>query len=111
MSVFDLSDEASLKDEIWFSLHLRRGDFFQRPERGSDLHKLRRGTATTATVGKAEAMCKRALQWLLDAGKITSLMVSAALVEPQKLQINIKVVAADGQPVDLATFIPVGVLQ
>jgi len=110
VSVFDLSDAASLKDEIWFSLHLRRGDFFQHPERGSDLHTLRRGKATTATAGKAEAMCRRALQWLLDTGKITSLLVSAALVEPQRLQINILVVGADGQPVDLTTFIPVGVI-
>lgn len=111
MSVFDLSDPASLKDEIWFSLHLRRGDFYQNPERGSDLHTLRRGKATTATTGKAESMAKRALQWLLDAGRITSLLVSAAFVEPQKLQLSIRAVGADGEPVELTTFVPVGVLS
>lgn len=110
MSVFDLGDPASLKDLVWISLELRRGTFFQAPERGSDLHTLRRGNVTPATPGRAEAMAKRALQWLVDAGKAKSITASASIVSTHRLQLNIRVVGANGQPVDLATFVPVGVI-
>lgn len=110
MSVFDLADPASLKDLVWISLELHRGAFFQAPERGSLLHTLRRGSVTPATPGRAVAMAKDALQWLVDAGKATSVTASASIISIHRLQLDIRVVGADGQPVELSTFVPVGVV-
>lgn len=111
MSVFDLADPASLKDDIWFSLHLQRGSFYRDPSRGSEFHLLKK--ATTATPSRAEAMAKRALRWLVDAGRIsatTPILASASLVTAHRLQLDIRVVGSDGQPVELSTFVPVGAI-
>jgi phage gp46-like protein len=111
VSTFDLSEPASLKDCIWISLHVKRGTFFRDPQRGSEFHLLNK--ASTATPARASAMAKRALRWLVDAGRISSnepIVANATLVTDHRLQLDIKVVGADGQPVDLTTFVPVGAM-
>lgn len=112
MSTFDLAEPASLKDDIWFSLQLRRGTFYQRPDRGSEFHTIKK--ATVGIPARAEAMAKRALQWLVEAGRIRAdepIIASAAMVTEHRLQLDIRVIGADGQPIDLTTFVPVGAIS
>jgi phage gp46-like protein len=112
VSTFDLAEPASLKDDIWLSLQIRRGSFYQRPDRGSEFHTIKK--ATTGVPARAEAMAKRALQWLVEAGRIsaaTPIIVSAALVTEHRLQLDVRVIGADGQPIDLTTFVPVGAIS
>lgn len=110
MSVADFAIPGTLADAAWILIHLRRGAFFQSPDIGSDLHLLRNGKATPATPGKAEAMARRALQPLIAQGRATSVVPSARLISSTNLQLNIRIAAASGKDVDIATFIPVGVV-
>ena len=110
MSVVDFAQPASLKDNIWLSLHVRRGSFFQRPGFGSRLHELERATATDRTAARAAAMAKDALAWLIDQELASTITALAAIESDKRLRLDISVTSTNRQTVDVSTFIPVGVI-
>ena len=111
MSVYTLAEPESLKDNIWILLKTRRGSFWQRPSLGSDLHELQNAPAIDRTAVRAVAMAKKALAILVAQGRASNISATAAIVDQSRLQLDIVVIDSARLPVELSTFIPVGVIS
>ena len=96
----------SLFNNIFLSLHVRRGDWWLLPEFGSRLHLLRKNTSSD----KAKEYIKEALAWLKTAGRIEELSVDVAIAEQEdgKTRLNavISVTRPDNTDATFNLFIP-----
>ena len=110
MSIFTLSEPASIKDNIWILLKIRRGSFWQRPSMGSRLHELRNAPAINETTTRAVSMTTEALSILIAQGRASEISAAAAIVGTNRLQLDARILDSSGEPVDLSTFVPVGVI-
>lgn len=100
----------SILNNIYLSLMIRRGSFFQNPDFGARLHLLQRAKNTANTELLAKEYCKEALQWLFDTGKAEKIEVFTERDITQdlhRLKLLIRVTQADGQQVSYATFLEV----
>ncbi len=105
---FDRAD--SIMNNIFLSLMVRRGSFFQNPEFGSRLHLLHRAKNTEKTAALAVEYCKEALQWLLDVGRATKIEVVSQrdrLQDLNRLKLLIETTQADGRTVTFDYFVEV----
>lgn len=76
---------TTLMNNIYLSLTARKGSFFADTSFGSRLHLLQRSKNTEATARLAIDYCKEALQWMIDAGKISKVEVYAQRDHTQDL--------------------------
>lgn len=110
MSGIDFAQTWTVRDTAWHSLKIRRGAYWQRPDLGSDLHLLRNQKSTPTTLARAEAMAQKALAWMVSQGMLLSTSSSAAFDGPRRLRLRVTLIGLDRKPIDLQTFIPVGVV-
>ena len=97
-------------NNIYLSLIVRRGSFFQNTDFGSRLHLLKRAKNTEKTAALAEEYCKEALQWLIDTGRATKINVYTQrdrLQDLNRLKLLAEVTQADGRQVSFETFVEV----
>lgn len=96
----------SILNNIYLSLTVKRGTFFQNPGFGSRLHELSRAKNTARTRNLAAEYAKEALQWLIDAGRATEITVD---IERRDNGLALKVTAtqADGLEVEYEHFVEV----
>lgn len=107
---FDKSQNGNLMNNIFLSLVVRRGSWFQNPSFGSRLHLLARSKNTEQTAALAEEYCKEALQWIIEAGKATTVDVLSQrdrAQDPHRLKLLITVTKANGDQVVFTTFVEV----
>ncbi len=105
---FDKAD--NIFNNVFLSLMIEKGSFFQNPEFGSRLHLLKRTKNTEKTVALAEEYCKEALQWLIDAGRAKKIEVFTQrdrLQDLNRLKLLVEVTQADGRQVSFETFVEV----
>ena len=96
-------------NNVYLSLMVDKGSFFQNPDFGSRLYLLRRSKLTPQTAALAVDYCKEALQWMIDAGRATAVDVITQ-EDPQvtgRLNVQVDVTQADGQIITFNTFIGV----
>lgn len=100
----------NIMNNIYLSLMIRRGAWFQNPDFGSRLHLLLRAKNTPHTAALAEDYCKEALQWLIDTGRATKISVYSQRDRTQdlhRLKLAIEVTQSDGRRVTFDTFVEV----
>lgn len=94
----------TLAVNVYLSLAVPRGSFFQNPDFGSRLHELARAKNSARTEGLAVEYVKEALQWLLDTGRATSVTVATER-EKFRLKLLVTVTQADGLAVEYERFL------
>lgn len=100
----------TIMNNIYLSLMIPRGSFFQNPDFGSRLHLLLRAKNTANTEMLAKEYCKEALQWITDTGKAKKIEVITERDRTQdlhRLKVLIRATQADGQQVTFETFLEV----
>lgn len=105
---FDKAD--TIMNNVYLSLMVRRGSFFQNPEFGSRLHELSREKNTEHTASLVREYCKEALKWLIDCGRATKVDVYTERdpsVDPYRIKFLVEVTQADGRVVSFETFVEV----
>lgn len=105
---FDKAD--NIFNNVFLSLMIEKGSFFQNPEIGSRLHLLKRAKNTEKTAALAEEYCKEALQWLIDTGRAKKIDVFSQrdrLQDLNRLKLLIEVTQAGGRQVSFETFVEV----
>ena len=97
----------TILNNIYLSLIVRKGSFFQNTDFGSRLHLLKRAKNTEKTAALAEEYCKEALQWLLNIGRATKINVYSErdrLQDLNRLKLLIEVTQSDGRQISFETF-------
>lgn len=100
----------NIMNNVFLSLMIRKGSFFQNPDFGSRLHLLKRAKNTAKTAALAEQYCKEALQWLIDNEKAKSIEVFSGRDMQQdlhRLKLLVEVTQMDGRQVSFDTFVEV----
>jgi phage gp46-like protein len=96
-------------NNLYLSLMVNKGSFFQNPDFGSRLYLLSRAKNTVQTPNAAVEYAKEALQWLLDAGRITQLNVDYEM-DPENinwLKLLVDATQANGKKVSFDYFVEV----
>ena len=106
---FTPATSGNIANNVWLSLETARGSFFLNRDFGSRLATLRRSKNTPDKPQKVIDYVAEALQWLIDAGRITSV---STIVQPSsqdacRLNALISVTQADGNVVSFETFVGV----
>ncbi len=107
---FAQAEDGNLLNNIYLSLVIRQGSFFQNPEFGSRLHLLQRAKNTARTEALAAEYCKEALQWLIDSGRVSKIDVYTERDRTQdlnRLKILVEATKADGGLVTFTHFVEV----
>lgn len=99
--------DDTILNNIYLSLAVSQGSFFQNPEFGSRLHLLQRAKNTDTSSALAEDYCREALQWLLDIGKAKSIDISTERETPDRLKVLVEATQADERKVNFETFVEV----
>jgi phage gp46-like protein len=105
-----LNASSSIMNNVYLSLMVKRGSFFQNLDFGSRLHLLHRAKNTERTAILAKEYCKEALQWLLDTGRATAIDVYTERdrrIDLCRLKLQVAVTQADGKKVDFITYVEV----
>ncbi len=105
---FDPAED--IMNNVFLSLMVKRGSWFQNPEFGSRLHLLQRAKNTEKTAALAEEYCKEALRWLIDTGRATRIDVHTQRDRTQdlhRLKFIVEVTQADGRQVTFERFVEV----
>ena len=100
------ANTGNLSNNVWLSLMINQGSFFQNPDFGSRLYLLRREKNTLQTASLAAEYVKEALQWLLDSGRAKALDVATEKDAQNNGRLNavIQVTKADGTTVTFKIF-------
>lgn len=103
---FDKAD--TIINNIYLSLMVEKGRFFQNPDFGSRLHLLERAKNTDQTAALAGEYCKDALQWLIDTGRASKIEVYTERdTELNRVGLLAEITQADGNQVSFETFVEV----
>jgi phage gp46-like protein len=100
----------NILNNVFLSLMVEKGSFFQNPDFGSRLHLLKRAKNTEKTAALAEEYCKEALQWLIDTGRAKKIDVYSErerLQDLNRLKLLVEVTQSDGRQVRFETFVEV----
>lgn len=105
----DLVREAgdSFLNNIYLSLMIDKGSYFQDPGFGSRLYLLARAKSTAATADLARDYCREALQWMIDTGRAKGFEIETEidrLTSTARLKLRILAHKADGQTVEFSIF-------
>ncbi len=101
---------GDIMNNVYLSLVVRRGSWFQNPGFGSRLHLLERAKNTEKTASLAEEYCREALQWLIDTGRARRIDVRTERDRSQdlhRLKLLVEVTQADGRTVSFKRFVEV----
>jgi len=101
---------GDIMNNVYLSLVVKRGSWFQNPDFGSRLHLLQRAKNTEKTAALAEEYCREALQWLIDTGRATHIDVRTERDRSQdlhRLKLLVEVTQADGRTVSFDRFVEV----
>jgi phage gp46-like protein len=101
---------GDIMNNVYLSLVVKRGSWFQNPDFGSRLHLLQRAKNTEKTAALAEEYCREALQWLIDTGRATKVDVHTERDRSQdlhRLKLLVEVTQADGRTVSFDRFVEV----
>lgn len=107
---FEEATDGNLSNNIYLSLMVKKGSFFQNPDFGSRLYLLQRSKNTPRTEALAVEYCKEALQWLIDVGRVTKFDFYTQrdkIENLYRLKILIVATKADGEQVSFTTFVEV----
>ncbi len=107
---FDQAEDGNLLNNIYLSLVIQKGSFFQNPDFGSRLHLLKRAKNTERTAALAAEYCKEALQWLIDTGRASKIDIYTERDRTQnlnRLKILVEAIKADGDLVTFTTYVEV----
>ena len=99
-----------IRNNVFLSLVVRRGSFFQNPGFGSRLHLLKRAKNTVKTAQLAVEYAKEALQWLLDTGRAKKIEVTAERDVTQdlhRLKLLVEATQGNERKVTFSTFVEV----
>lgn len=103
-----LEKADTIFNNVYLSLVVQRGAWFQNPAFGSRLHLLKKNVPRSASL--AEEYAREALQWLLDTGKATQIEIRAErdrLQDLHRLKLWVEVTQADGQILPFEHFVEV----
>ncbi|OPY00365.1 MAG: Phage protein GP46 [Syntrophorhabdus sp. PtaB.Bin047] len=101
---------GDIMNNVYLSLVVKRGSWFQNPEFGSRLHLLQRAKNTAKTAALAEEYCREALRWLIDCDRATKVDVRTERDRSQdlhRLKLLVEVTQADGRQVSFERFVEV----
>jgi len=107
---FEQATGGNLANNIYLSLTVRKGSFFQNPDFGSRLHLLQRAKNTPRTEALAVEYCQEALAWLIDTGRVRKFEYFTErdkLQDPHRLKIIVEATKADGDVVSFTRFVEV----
>lgn len=97
----------TILNNIYLSLMVKKGGWFFNPAFGSRLHELARAKNTDQTAELAKEYCREALQWIIDAGRATTIEVDVerdTTEDLHRLKICVRAVQAGGRVVTFETF-------
>lgn len=97
----------NIMNNIYLSLMVRRGSWFQNPDFGSRLHLITRMKNTARTAALAEEYCREALEWLIEIGRATKIEVYTERNPDEnryRLKVRVIVTQSDGKEVTFETF-------
>ena len=99
--------ETTVINNIYLSLAIKKGSFFQNTELGSLLHTIKKIIPTTPNL--VIDYINQALKWIVDAGRITDLEVISEIDDNVMNRVNFKVTAtqANGLLVTFTNFVSV----
>jgi len=100
------SSSTPIQDRILLSLFTRRGSSWQRPDFGSDLHKLRRAKLTPDLPKTAEGYARSATRWMLEEGMVDSFFFQATKEGSGKLRLEVRAVSSS-QSIKITYWIPI----
>lgn len=101
---------GDIMNNVYLSLVVKRGSWFQNPDFGSRLHLLQRAKNTEKTAALAEEYCREALAWLIDCGRATKIDIHTERDRSQdlhRLKLLVEVTQADGRTVSFDRFVEV----
>ena len=98
---------ATIMNNVYLSLMVKRGSFFQNPDFGSRLHLLTRAKNTDATARLAKEYCIEALKWLKDTGRATDIKIETEKADQHRLNLRVQVTQANGRDVSFETFLTI----
>jgi phage gp46-like protein len=107
---FNKAEDSNLRNNVYLSLMIRRGSWFQNLDFGSRLHLLQREKNTEQTAVLAEEYCREALQWLIDSGRARKIDIVAErdrLQDLHRLKLLVSVTKSNGDQVSFTTFVEV----
>ena len=105
---FDRAED--IRNNVFLSLVVKRGSWFQNPDFGSRLHLLHRAKNTERTAALARDYCLEALAWLKETGRATDIEVETErdrTLDLCRLRLLVRVARADGRVVHFNTFLEV----
>jgi phage gp46-like protein len=104
---FTFEKESTVINNIYLSIVVKKGSFFQNPTFGSLLHTIKKIVPTTPDL--VIDYIKQALKWIQDIGRITSLDVISEIDNDVMNRVNFKISAtqADGLIVTFSSFVAV----
>lgn len=97
----------SFLNNIYLSLMVDQGSFFQDPGFGSRLYLLKRAKSLDANARLAKAYCEEALAWMIRAGRATTFEIDTWIEKragSDRLRIWILATRANGQAVEFSIF-------
>lgn len=103
-----LEKAPNIFNNVYLSLTVQRGSWFQNPQFGSRLHLLKKNLPRAAAL--AEEYAREALQWLLDTGRATRIDIYAERDRRQdlnRLKLLVEVTQADGTTLPFEHFVEV----
>ncbi len=102
-----LESSDSFINNIYLSLMVDQGSFFQDPEFGSRLYLLNRAKSLSANARLAKDYCAEALEWMIDAGRALGFEIETEIEKlsgTDRLNIRILATKANAQTVEFSTF-------
>ncbi len=103
------NDATNYMNNVYLSLMVKKGSFFQNPDFGSRLYLLNRSKLTPQTAALAVDYVKEALQWMLDAGRATAIDVQTEIdtAVTGRLKVRVDVTQNNGSIITFQTFVGV----
>ncbi|MCD4675336.1 MAG: phage GP46 family protein [Desulfobacula sp.] len=99
--------EDSIINNIYLSLMIDKGSFFQDQDFGSRLYLLKRSKNVADTVRLARDYCHEALEWMIETGKAIKFEINTQiekLTGTDRLKIQIIATESNGNQVEFSTF-------
>ena len=103
-------ESGDIMNNIYLSLMVRKGSFFQNRAFGSRLHELYRSKNTEQIAALVEDYCKEALQWIIDIGRASKIEVYTEIDKsenPHRLKLIVECTQVDGRVITFDIFMEV----
>jgi phage gp46-like protein len=102
---------SDIKTSIFLSLNIKKGDFFQNLDFGSELYKINK--ITDQNVNLAKQYIQHALTWLISSGRATSLnvIVEKDSIDKNRINVKIEMTEPSGNLVQYSMFRTVGLSE